>query len=425
MVGVSGCDSWLAVDNPNQIAGSDTELPVAAEGLANGAMATVMQGYSNILTAYSTVTDELDWVGSRDAFQQLDFGNMDNPYNEFTDDEFRFIAQGRWMADYAVGIMEAHDANGDLADRTNLARAYVYSAVAYIIIADMFDDFVVESDRQTAAPPVGEANMGGLYDLAITKLTSAMAIATAEGDADLATAAQALRARAHHAKAVWGLVGQRPISTGTVSSASAVADAQAVIADVADSDWNYGFQYSGSTIGSTIASWVNSRQEMKQGARYATQDGTKPTISGFHLEDLIDAGTVSPILEVLGDEFHDNFYPFAPLVSEREMYLIIAEDALTGGNMAGFETAINNLRGLDGLTDFANGGAGMPTALALLNHSRMTNLYLQGRRLADMYRFNDPDPMWDAGSTAVTAPGTFLPITVIECRANEHINDSC
>ena len=428
MAGVSGCDSWLAVTNPNQIAGSDTELPVAATGLANGAMATVMWGYGAILTSYSTVTDELDWSGSRDAYQQHDFGNMADPYNEFTDDEFRFISQGRWMADYAVSILEGHDTDGTLDDRTDLARAMMFAAVARIIIADMFDDFVF-SDRQVAGAPIGPANMGGLYDQAVTLLTDAMAIATAEGSSSLNRAAQALRARAHHGKAVWAKVGQRPIdmsNNGLVSSASAVSDAQAILAATGGdaSTYSYGFQYSPDVFAPAIANWVNSRQEMRVGAAYAEPHPTKPTFIAPWLMDPIDA-VVSPELDRAVDAFSDTFYPYMPLVTARELRLIIAEDALAGANTATFETQINLLRALDGLTDFVSGGGGMPTDIDMLTYSRMSNMWLQGRRLADMYRFGITDPMWQVSSTAVTAPGTFLPITIIECRANENIPNTC
>ena len=40
----------------------------------------------------------------------------------------------------------------------------MYGAVIYIVIADMFDDFVVGSAKTEAAPPVGASNMSSLYD---------------------------------------------------------------------------------------------------------------------------------------------------------------------------------------------------------------------------------------------------------------------
>jgi hypothetical protein len=63
----------------------------------------------------------------------------------------------------------------------------------------------------------------------------------------------------------------------------------------------------------------------------------------------------------------------------------------------------------------------MPTAQDLLIHERRVNLFLQGRRLNDMYRFGIQSSMWQASSSAVTNPGTFLPITKVELDANCHL----
>ncbi|MCZ6918506.1 MAG: hypothetical protein O7I93_17155, partial [Gemmatimonadetes bacterium] len=75
-----------------------------------------------------------------------------------------------------------------------------------------------------------------------------------------------------------------------------------------------------------------------------------------------------------------------------------------------------------GMTPWVSGGAGMPAAQDLLIHERRVNLFLQGRRLNDMYRFGVQSSMWEASSPAATNPGTFLPITKIELDANCHLN---
>ncbi len=92
---------------------------------------------------------------------------------------------------------------------------------------------------------------------------------------------------------------------------------------------------------------------------------------------------------------------------------------VTGANS--FEQHINDVRAFGGVTDWVDGGAGMPTAMALLIHERRVNLFLQGRRLNDMYRFGILSSAWQASRAAVTNPGTFLPITKIELDANCHL----
>ena len=73
-----------------------------------------------------------------------------------------------------------------------------------------------------------------------------------------------------------------------------------------------------------------------------------------------------------------------------------------------------------GLSDWT-AGSGVAEQDMLI-YERQVNLYLQMQRLSDMYRFGIDSDMWQAASTAVTAPGTFFPITDSEIKANCYIN---
>ena len=427
MASLAGCDELLQVENPNNIAGDDILKIAAANGLVNGALSGVARGYGQIMTSYSTVTDELEWVGSRDAFLEHDRGNLASVFNEFTDAQFPDVGVGRWMADEAVRVLTIHAASTDpdsaLSDPENLGWAHLYRAISYSTIADMFDDFAF-SDRAEAGPAIGEANMGNLYAMAITSLGTAITIGNAEGDAALVVAATAYRASVNHRLAIWNKVGTRPIDTsnsGLAASAAAAADANTALGLMASSDYKYEFVYASSTVTMSMGGWVNSRQEMRIGPTYASPDPTgSPTFDVVTFNDMID-GTQHAELNRFILAFSAAIdAPTMPVVTAREMHLIIAEDALAGGNTAAFTTAINNLRAIDGLTAFS----GQVPALALLINQRQANLFLMGRRLSDLYRFGLTSSEWVAGSTAITAPGTFLPITIVECRANENIGTS-
>jgi starch-binding outer membrane protein, SusD/RagB family len=71
---------------------------------------------------------------------------------------------------------------------------------------------------------------------------------------------------------------------------------------------------------------------------------------------------------------------------------------------------------MDGLTPWA----GQIPALDMLKHERRANLFLQGRRLADLYRWGENSPEWQTAppSTAVSRRGTFFPLTCIEIRSH-------
>jgi len=53
----------------------------------------------------------------------------------------------------------------------------------------------------------------------------------------------------------------------------------------------------------------------------------------------------------------------------------------------------------------------------MLIYSRQVNLYLQGRRLADMYRFGIKDDKWLPANIA-SRKTCFMPIPAIERRTN-------
>ena len=105
-----GCDDPLNVANPNSLVEQDLGNPTAANAVANGALATVARGWGEVIAPYSTATDEVIWIGSRDAWRDLDFGNVSFTGNEFTDDAMKFLHEGRWMADKAVAQLEEHNA---------------------------------------------------------------------------------------------------------------------------------------------------------------------------------------------------------------------------------------------------------------------------------------------------------------------------
>jgi hypothetical protein len=405
-----GCNSLLSVDNPNNIKIEDTANPVAAEKLVNGAERQVSFGVTGVYLVIGEISDELEWVGSRDAWLELDQGKVSNGYNEFTDVAMPGMASARWLADYAITTLEAQQAASTLADPAYLAEAYLVGGIAYTSIADWFDDFVF-SDRDSAGTPIGHAAMQGLYDVADGYLSKGLALASGE----LALQIQAVRARERFAKAVW----TKTAAGGMVNAADvagAVSDANAVLAAVPAPDWTFDFTY-GATVGQPDpGAWINSRHEMRLGPPFVAR--VSPNKWGATiLMDPID-GVIDPYVDAAQNQFlTDNLYTRYVVTSAREMHLIVAEAALAAGNNAGFSTAINNVRAIDGLTAWT----GTPSALAILQYERQASLFLTGRRLADQYRFGLPAANWNAGSQALTQPGRFLPITARECLSNPNI----
>ncbi|HEX6939853.1 MAG TPA: RagB/SusD family nutrient uptake outer membrane protein [Longimicrobiales bacterium] len=424
--GAAGCDSIFEVDNPNDLVQEDLEQPASSTALVNGAEATVARGLNDIVLAISVPTDELTWRGTYDAGRELDAGFLSNPANEFSNAEaWSTFAEGRFMADEAVRLMEQWQAEGVLPDSSHLARAYLYSAIAYVAAADYWDAFVI-SDRREAAPPLAEDEMSQLYDIAIDRLGKGLAVARGIGDSDLEAAILGMRARAHFAKAIWQKLnppGATPADP-LVDDAAAAADALAAL-DLVDGDWKFQFEYGPTTVSSQLGSWINSRQEFRVDTAYAVPNEAGSRVIGVALLDPIDLAPDSALYRALDElgalSSTTEEYPPFTVVSARELHLIAAEVALAGGLDADAAAHINAVRALDERTPYS----GQVPLLDLLIHERRVNLFLQGRRLADMYRFGITDPRWQQTSDAATRPGTFFPIADEEIKSNCYVSGIC
>ena len=409
-VGMIGCSGLLDVENPNNLQEENLSAASSARALTAGAAATVSRSLGAIYGPYHTVTDEVSWRGSRDAWLQLDLGNVADPANEFTDDAFRYAGEGRWMADEAIRRLEGFDAANQLldtrgrSDRAPLARAYFYGALSYMTIADMFDDFSL-SDRREPAPPVGEAEMVKFYDKAITYLDKGLVVAEAVKNTSLQNEILATRARAKYSRALWSKLHPTVVANALVNDAGANADATLVLSRVAP-DFrvivaleNDDIAYAGEA---SLAYNINQRAELRVAPAFAA------------LTDPI-TNAPDPVIKQAVDALSTDYvYQRITVASAREMHLILAEAALAANDIPGFTTNINRLRALDGLTPWA----GQVPALDILKHSRKVNLFLQGRRLSDMYRFGEQSPQWGTSSTAALSPGTFFPVTCIEIRSH-------
>ena len=435
VIALAACSSLLDVKNPNNVNQSDLSNPASAASQASGVLASVSRAWGQILTPYSIATDELTWIGSRDAWQTLDQGSISEPTNEFVDAAFFYVGEARWWSDETIKRLSGFDAANTLPDRDDLARTYLAAAMIYTMIGNLFDNFPIGSDRTAAAAPLGAAKMDSVYKVAIAYSTSGLAIAQATGNQDLQLVLTAERAVARYYLAVWTKLNPTPatvpLASPIVNDAGAVADANAALAlaaTLATNDWRYQFKYDPATISTDIGFEVNERLEMRIGSAYVypictisgcSTGGKTVAVDSLRLKDPID-NKADPELTRFLQNNTDGFLKhtrYGPLtfLSAREMHLILAEAALAAGNNAGFQTAISNERALDALTAYTGAG---PTPLALLQYERQRNLFMQGRRLIDEYRFGVNADIWQGGSEAITKPGTFLPITISERLAN-------
>lgn len=421
LLAMGGCD-LLDVSNPNNLVEESIRNTAAAAAVVNGSQALVYSAISQIWQPYLVASDEMYWIGSRDAWLSLDQGDLNNVENEFTDGAFPSLGAARWMADEALDIIQEHISAGESlggdADEL-LTRAALYAGIIYMVIGEVQEDFAFSNKTESAAP-VGPANMGSVLDDAISLLDIAVANAP---DSDLEAVALMMRARAKHARGMWSKIKPSIAANPLVSNASAASDALDAIILAGGVTADVGFQavYSSATVSNSMASWINSRKENNIDPQYATS-ASNADITGIALQDPID-DIDDPAVAARVAEFRVNGNDYVPLnlATTRMMHLILAENDLAAGNSAGFATHINHIRAMDDLTPYVD----QISESAMLQHTRRANLMIMGQRLVDMYRFGVEDPRWLAGSDAVSSPGTLLPITIVEIRSNCYLNGTC
>jgi hypothetical protein len=118
------------------------------------------------------------------------------------------------------------------------------------------------------------------------------------------------------------------------------------------------------------------------------------------------------------------------------MRLIQAEAAMNAGDYAAFATAINHIRALNGMADivaptevgtlvFPMDIANTTSAAQVLDRERYATLWLEGRRLFDLDRWDHPflDGNWIVGGAAIPSRLSCMPIPKIECQLNPNLED--
>lgn len=444
---LAGCSSLLDVKNPNNVVEEALNNPGAASSIANGAGATVTRALSAILSPYGAVTDELTYVGSRDAYGYADKGEVSDPFNEFADASFPEMAEARWTTASAVHRLKAFNAENALTDKNDLARALLYESIIFTAIGEMFDDFVIDADKTGSytdpgvpGKPIGEGNMAIVFDSAVAQTTEALAVPGLTRDNKIRLLA--MRARAKHSKAIWaklnganGTPATTPVASPLVSDAGADADAASALTEMgAGTDYKFKLTPQSATLGfPVVGNDLNNRLELRSGdfqAGARPADCTSATCDSWvdpnAAGNAIDSTTLKdPVSNIIDPAFRANILECCvkgaqngqgdlvpiTIISAREMLLIRAEHALATGNTAGFTAFINQIRAFNSTLTPYNGTS--PAPQAMLAYTRFVNLYNQGKRLMDMHRFGIKARKWVPEAEAYSK-ACFFPVMNIE-----------
>jgi starch-binding outer membrane protein, SusD/RagB family len=387
-VALAACD--LGVTNPAQVEDADLDRVEAIPALVNGVRgdfgyAAVIPGLGGVYTASAILTDELTHIGSWAPPRQISYGTPEwtEPENQ---SHWGFSQRARWVAEDAIrrigNLVDNPGANPDIAMVT------LYAGFSNRLLGDNFCHAVIDGG--------GLEDHSAFHQRALGYFTDAIAVAGAAGASEVETAAYAGRAQTHMMLGNWN---------------EAVADAQRVPTgfsfDQPHSDnstrehnnvhnlatrGDNGQQFS--VWGTPFADWglevngaVQSDGDPRAPFRVVFDADGAPETQSHHGD--------GP-RELWYSEKYETRNTPTPIAKGTEMRLIQAEAALRGGDHGTAITYINEVRAHHNLP--AASADNVDEAWEVLMRERGLELWLEGRRLADLRRWSD-SPGWVATTT--------------------------
>jgi starch-binding outer membrane protein, SusD/RagB family len=373
---MTACD--LGVSNPGPVNDSALDNAAANDAIVNGMGRSLSRALGYVAFTGGIVAKEIVASGSTNVTlfgvsQKQRAGVLDPALDE-TNDHWRFAQQSRWVSEDGVRRMR-ETLGPDFSKSPVAAQALVHAGFSERLLGENMCVGIIDGGPQEGR--------SAYFTKAEAEFTEAIAVANAAGNVALERAARAGRASVR----VW-------LNNWT----GAAADARLVPA---------GFVYQAIYSSQEQAQynrvyWANGNQPNRAHSVVGTfyesyYSTTKDPRTPWSINPAFPRGTMNSVLWYFQTKFDKTSSP-VNLVSAREMKLIIAESLLRSGDWAGALAEINAIRASLSVPPWpASNAAETWTALG---RERGIELWLEGRRLGDLYR-------WQTEKV----PGTFDDMT--------------
>ena len=375
--GLAACDLSVTNPGPTQDAFLADSLSLSAQ--VAGVGYTIGDGMNYLVLHSAVATRELFPTGQSGQFGVEPRNGVGLLVTEEQATPWNLLSRARWLSDQAVGRVQTVLGPTAFAKHPLAAQALIWRGFAYRVLGEAMCVSIMNGGPATPA----RDNLVR----AESTFTAAIAVATAANNATLTNAAYAGRAQVRVALADWS---------------GAVADAGRV-----PTSFVYKMPYFANVdeFGYNRTMWSSTSQSFfKATSTWNTwysqyYDATKDPRVPYTLTALKGSGAFPPVGAV-------NWWPQAKyatntagvnLASGREMRLIEAEAALRSGSISDAMTLIDANRASAAATVVAR-PATITEAWTLFKRERGIELWLEGRRIADLRR-------WAATST----PGALDP----------------
>ena len=416
----------LEVLNPGRILDEDLTTRDLMPILVSGASAEFNHIGDFYAFDIARLTDDLSGTGSYFSTGQYRRGVFDN---ENSEGHWEQTHEAAWAAGSAwERLQEVLEAEANTFDGS--ARLFLLMGLAHRILGENFCDVVYDKgplQPRTAA-----------FDSAIVALNQAITIGSAAGATAFVTAAHGGIAQANVGLGNWSAAVQSAAQVPTDFVHYAIYHQTANSNGVWNESWGR----------AEVGVWATPVQRVFDGdprAPYTIcgewNDPNRPPNTDLGVSPTgVCTGQGSGAHQGAGGltaHYRQDKYPEqgsdVPIVSGTEMRLIEAEAALIGGDLATFTAKVNEVRafhGADPIEQPASAGAmefpnAQDDAMSILDRERYLTLWIEGRRLFDLDRWQHP---FLQGGTLI-GPGaeprvSCMPVPEIECTLNPEIQNS-
>lgn len=429
-VATTGCDeSIFDVKNPGRILDDDLNTAQGVSSLVTGMSADFSASYDDLSFTTARLSDEIVGSGSYFSTGRYRRGLFDS---EDSNGFWAGVQRARWVSE--AGLIRMRNIEGYQFDgNPETARAHLFGGLANRWFGENFCQVIFSQPYDDENPgPGGEIDTGDAMerDAAFRRAIALLerAIQNASGDSEIVNAAEG---------------GLAQVYMGLGDFSNAVAHSAKV-----PTDFVFAAAYSSNSGRETSQIWneTHGRHEVSAWMTLAGTVGAGDPRTPW--TDCSAEGSGCPSGNGADGQtihFRQDKYPTRdddiPLVKGTEMRLIEAEAALMAGDLAGAMAKINEMRahhGLDPLesdgtigsiTGGDGGGANMTSMSGwdILDRERHLTLWLEGRRLWDLHRWDHPH--LDGGGVVYEATvarrASCMPISLDECQVNEKVSSLC
>jgi len=398
---VSSCD--FGVTNPGRIQEEDLNTVQGMNALVTGMSADFSQVYDDLSFRGAILADELAGSGSYYLTSTLRHGRVDPEDVGFY---WEGVQQARYVAEDGIERMKKV-LGDDFQGNPLTVRAYLFAGFSNRIIAENYNRDVI---NKGPAQPASET-----FQRAVGYFEEAVQQAQAANENDYLVAAHGGLAQVYVGLGNWSMALQH---------ASQVPTDFVHAAAYSNNSGRESNEYRNETHDRYEASAFNTLA-----ASRSPQDPRVPiTDCAATPEQCSSELAADGQTTMLRQEKFPELGSDIPIVKGTEMRLIEAEAALLDDDLQTAMDKINEVRNHHGLQDTSAseigelGGSDRSDAWDILDQERFLTLWLEGRRLHDLRRWDHY--FLDGGTIVyegVTRRASYFPIAEIECSANENV----